>query len=78
MAVAPSPSGFGNAVRTRECTPRVFLDGAPVLQGSFDFDGLVRPADVLGIEVYTNPATAPPQYVGGLRGSCAILIWTKH
>jgi hypothetical protein len=42
-----------------------------------DFDGLVDPLSLAGIEVYTRGTRAPPEYES-LNGGCAVvLVWTK-
>lgn len=65
----PRVSGRGN------CTPSLFLDGIQMRDGIDGLDDQVQVRRVGGIEVYANPAQAPPQYRGS--GNCAtILVWT--
>lgn len=69
------PGATGNRIVGRGgCEPAVFLDGMPMYDGATDFDNLVSPMNVGGIEVY-NEATTPPQYRTGSCGS--VLIWTR-
>ena len=77
--VLPSSSGFGNTVLLRgndgRCMPEVFLDGMVIFEGAGEIDRLVRPADVMGIEVYAGVAGTPAEFS---RGPCgAIVIWTR-
>ncbi len=66
----PRISGRGN------CTPTVYLDGLPMRDGLGGVDDLVTIRRVGGVEVYANPAEAPPQYAS--RSSCAtVLVWTR-
>jgi protocatechuate 3,4-dioxygenase beta subunit len=78
LRVVPTAS-FGNMVLGRGgCEPSLVLDGMPVFNGTADLDLLVRPTDVAGVEVYSQPGTAPPQY-GGVRSACGVvLVWTKR
>jgi hypothetical protein len=40
-------------------------------------DDLVQPSHVSGIEIYTSPLRAPPEYQS-LAGTCGVvLIWSK-
>ncbi len=68
------------------CDPTVFVDGAPMRDGLTGADDLLTIRRVGGIEVYANPADAPPQFTGaGARagsrnttsGCAVIVIWTK-
>lgn len=43
--------------------------------GGREIDNFVNPAELGGVEVYADPAFAPPEYA---RGSCAsVVLWTK-
>lgn len=71
---------FGNNGR---CSPAIWINGVYFPRFSAEeIDGLVRPEELVGIEVYSE-ASVPPQYRPlGTRandqGSCgSILIWTK-
>jgi Carboxypeptidase regulatory-like domain/TonB-dependent Receptor Plug Domain len=61
-----------------ECSPALFLDGMYVPSfGALvidDIDLWLKPDDVAGIEVYTEP---PPQFQRGLSGCGSIVIWSK-
>jgi len=58
------------------CPMRVYLDQVP-LPTPFNLDLLPSPKNLAGIEVYSGPATIPPQFAG-LNTTCGvILVWTK-
>lgn len=67
------------------CIPNIFLDGAPfAVSGGLDPAGfadlsmMVRPENILGIEVYSNSAFIPPQYDYSSSTGCgSIVIWTQ-
>jgi hypothetical protein len=66
----PQVSGRGN------CRPSAFMDGQMIPDGVGGIDELLTVRRVGGIEVYANPAEAPPQFRGS--GNCAvILVWTR-
>jgi hypothetical protein len=76
MTVSQGGPGERVIVGRGGCRPAVILDGSPIVDGSKSLDLLVNPRDVLGIEVYQDPGTAPPQYTG-IGGNCGvILVWT--
>ena len=56
------------------CQPAVYLDGMR-LYGA-DVDDLIDPEYVDGMEVYTGPGQAPPQFWG--RGCGSLVIWTRR
>jgi hypothetical protein len=62
------------------CRPTIVVDGMRLFTGFSDDDALddldmiVRPEQILGIEVYNGPAGAPMEY--GVGGCGSILIWT--
>jgi Carboxypeptidase regulatory-like domain/TonB-dependent Receptor Plug Domain len=65
------------------CSPAVFVDGMYFADiDTDDLNTIVRPSEIVGIEVYTE-ATAPPQFqrmIGGVDSvdPCgSILIWTR-
>ncbi len=76
------PSGrVGNAIRgpgrLRNCLANVFLDGLP-LDPTESIDAYLGPRQVAGIEVYPDPAFAPPQYSSPWRNGCSVvLFWTR-
>lgn len=55
------------------CEPVIYMDGARIADG-VQINGVLRPADIAGIEIYAGPSETPPQYSDGNCGS--ILIWT--
>jgi hypothetical protein len=58
------------------CEPLIFIDGM-LFNGvtAADLDVSLRPADLVGIEVYA-PGTAPVQFQGSAQGSCgSIAFW---
>jgi hypothetical protein len=66
------------------CAPGIYINGNffPGLT-TFDLDGLARPSEIVGLEVYTE-ATAPaqfrrPQGSAGLdAGACgSVVLWTR-
>jgi hypothetical protein len=60
------------------CMPQVVLDGTLAADGTDDVDALVRPLDVVGIEVYTDPAGLPAEWSGARTNNCGVVaIWTK-
>lgn len=57
----------------RNCLPAFFMDGAPVDPSVV---WLQPPRDLDGVEVYSGPATVPPEL--NRYGSCgAIVLWTR-
>ena len=61
---------------SRSCNPAMFLDGKQLVTWELaDVNGLVRPEDIAGLEVYT-PAMTPVEF--RTRDGCGtILIWTR-
>lgn len=59
------------------CTPMIYFDGLPMRGlAAEDIDVVVRPHEILGIEIYSE-ASVPSQYQL-FKNSCgAIVIWTK-
>ena len=49
---------------------------SPTSTGRSPIDG-IKPADVVGIEIYNGPATAPSTLTGSNSACGAIFIWTK-
>ena len=73
------PNGFGYAIVGRGgCTPTVVLDGMPIQEGATELDNIVRPQDVLGIEVYSGGATVPSQFLSMANGCGVVAIWTRR
>ena len=65
-----------NTFRSARCLPAIFIDGMS-MRGltTADIDGLLRPQDLLGIEVY-RAANAPAEF-SEQDGCGTILLWTK-
>lgn len=72
---------------TGKCEPALFINGLPMTSRTVDggdaisitaddLDTWIRPADVIGIEVYTGD-TAPIEFQQSLSGCGSVLIWTK-
>jgi Carboxypeptidase regulatory-like domain len=58
------------------CKPALFVDGARFTDWELsDIDGIVRPEDLDGLEVYT-PGQAPPQFLSR-EGCGSIVMWTR-
>ncbi|AMW06008.1 MSCRAMM family protein [Gemmatimonas phototrophica] len=66
------------------CTPSVFLNAFPV-QLAFngiapfsigDIDAMVRPSDLMGVEIYAA-GQVPPVFGAGMTGCGVIAFWTK-
>ncbi len=80
MNVVPNGS-MGYAVTGRGgCTPDIYLDGMPIIDGASSLNDLVNPNDVSGVEIYNGGATTPIQFqssAGG--GSCGtVIVWSKR
>ena len=79
MRVSPG-RGFSNVVRGRGgCVPAVYLDGMPLYGGANDLDQIVRPNDLMAMEVYQALGNLPAQFTGLQANGCgAIALWTKR
>jgi carboxypeptidase family protein/TonB-dependent receptor-like protein len=79
IEVLPSPTGFGNIIRTTEgCVPNVFLDGVYFPLRGESIDNLISPWELEGVEVYPHITGAPVEFqrVGSSCGS--IVLWTRE
>jgi hypothetical protein len=58
------------------CVPRVYVDDIEIIDGAraTSLASLVRPEDVLGIEVYRRLAETPIRFGRG----CVLIIWTRR
>jgi hypothetical protein len=66
-----------NTLRSDRCLPSIFIDGMNVRGLSTqDLDGLIRPGDLMGIEIY-RAANAPVEF-SEQNGCGTILLWTKR
>jgi len=72
---------------TGKCAPALFINGLPMTSRTADggdaisitaddLDTWIRPADVIGIEVYTGD-TAPVEFQQSMSGCGSVLIWTR-
>jgi len=58
------------------CAMQVLLDGI-ILPRNFNLELLPPPKQIAGIEVYTGPASIPPQF-GGVDRRCGVVaVWTR-
>jgi len=66
-----------NTFRSSRCLPSIFVDGMSI-RGltAADIDGLVRPSELFGVEVY-RAANAPVEF-SEQDGCGTILLWTKR
>jgi hypothetical protein len=58
------------------CPMQVYIDGVP-MPTPFSLDLLPSPRNLAGVELYSGPATTPPQFGGADRRCGVILVWTK-
>jgi hypothetical protein len=58
------------------CAMQVVLDGVPMPQ-RFPLELLPPPRELAGIEVYSGPASVPPQFSGADRRCGMIIVWTR-
>ena len=58
------------------CPMQVLLDGI-VLPRFFNLDLLPPPRQIAGIEIYSGPATTPPEFSGPDRRCGIIAVWTR-
>jgi len=68
--------GFDGNQQQQFCPMQVLLDGI-ILPRSFNLDLLPPPKQIAGIEVYTGPASVPPQFGGADRRCGVIAVWTR-
>jgi hypothetical protein len=81
-SVRISYSGLDHTVLMRgvwgDCSPEVYVDGTymtGMLAG--ELDTMVLPEAVAGMEVYTSPMEAPPQFQMGRNACGVIVVWTR-
>jgi hypothetical protein len=58
------------------CASALFVDSVLLPRGA-NTEGLPWPRDIVAIEVYAGPATAPPQFAAGASSCGVVLIWTR-
>jgi len=71
MAVLPAPGAGGRGW----CVPTLYVDG---FISDWDQLHIYQPQDLVGVELYPRPASAPPQYQQVATGCGVVLIWTKY
>ena len=76
VALSRREGGTFNGETSGACPMQVLLDGI-VLPRTFNLDLLPSPKQIAGIEVYTGPATTPPQFGGPDRRCGVIAVWTR-
>lgn len=63
----------------RNCPMQYYLNGSPIDLSGSSIDGVVRPGDIAGIEIYRDATETPVQYQAGTGASCGtVLIWTRN
>ncbi len=79
LTIVPN-GGFGYSILGRgQCTPAVYVDGMIVMDGASELDNLVRPTEIMGVEVYNGAAGTPPQFSGAGSNGCGVVaVWTKR
>jgi hypothetical protein len=79
LSIVPNGS-FGYSILGRgQCVPAVYVDGMKVMDGASELDNLVRPTEIMGVEVYTGAAGTPPQFAGAGSNGCGVVaVWTKR
>lgn len=67
---------FNRAINGRDCPPQYVVDGMRIESGSPDE---FTPTDIEAVEIYSGPATTPPQFTSRpFSYTCgAIVIWTR-
>lgn len=67
---------FHRGIGARDCPPQYFVDGMRIENGSPDE---FSPQDVEAVELYSGPATIPPQFTARFNSyTCgAVVIWTR-
>jgi hypothetical protein len=72
--------GNSNALMMRGpaglCSPAVWLDGLPIVDGGQSLDEILTPGVLEAVEVYNSTSNAPIQYRTGNCG--VVLFWTKR
>ena len=59
------------------CPMQIVLDGI-TLPSKFNLDLLPSPKQIAGMEIYSGPATVPPQFGGNDRRCGLIAVWTRE
>jgi hypothetical protein len=58
----------------RDCPPQYWVDGIPIERGSADE---FTPDNVEAVELYSGPATTPPQYTTHGMTCGTIIVWSR-
>lgn len=79
VKVRPNPrAGRSPLIEGRGgCQPDVFVNGMRVADGHSDVDAIVRPQDILGIEVH-DEVNGVPSAFGATRQCLVVGIWTRR
>jgi hypothetical protein len=64
----------GAAFGSRDCPPQYWLDGIPLQSGGADE---FAPDNVEAIELYSSPATTPPQFNTRSATCGTVVIWSR-
>ena len=63
---------------SNECTPAVFVDGLEVRQDALSpLDATLMVEDLEGVEVYTEPGTAPSEFIAASTNCGVVAFWTR-
>jgi hypothetical protein len=68
--------GYTQDSQLNYCPLQVVLDGI-ILPRNFNLDLLPSPKQIAGVEVYSGPATVPPQFGGPDRRCGVMAVWTR-
>ena len=76
VRVVPGPGGDKIVFRSppRQCDPTIYVNGMPVA-GNLTLNLYVNAADLRGVEIYTSPVLAPPEY-RAQTGCGSVVFWT--
>jgi len=75
LRVTGMPSGPGGGC----AAPKLFVDDRQIPFDTFEsLAQVIRPEDVIGIEIYRSPAEMPARYGGAESGCGVVLIWTNQ
>ncbi len=63
---------------SNQCAPTVYIDGMEVRQDALSpLDALLITDTLEGVEVYTEPATAPMEFAAAARNCGVVAFWTR-
>ena len=71
VALLPAPGAGGRGW----CVPALYVDG---FLSDWDQLFVYQPKDLVGVELYPRPASAPVEYQQVATGCGVVLIWTKY